>query len=434
MIASVGEPQASRFWSVCDLRLVRQGAALHPAARILFFAGVATLGALTVRVASVTLSDAFLFLAFVIAAVGRVSSGDTTERMSLPRFLVAGVALYAVAALVSTVGAAHPGQSLLVLVRVIIVTVGLSWLAVNVLRTSRDVAIAIVLWAASMAVAGAVADIQVAHGGPFLPGMAALEFGRATGLAVNPDDFASGLAIALVPALSIAYRGGARALVLGALATGLVVSGIVASQSVAAVAAGAAGVVVWCLVARPIRYHVIAVGACVVGAVVLAAAGIGPSISQAVDRFTTVTNSGNAHTDTFGQRLDLITGAWSHISDNPFVGVGLGRDNALVRNPGLGVLQEVHNLFVATWFQTGLLGLLAILAIVAGIAALCVRTLKRARSADEGRLAAALTAALTSALVVALAQVILFQRYVWLPVALLMAARAAQLRRDRSAG
>lgn len=77
-----------------------------------------------------------------------------------------------------------------------------------------------------------------------------------------------------------------------------------------------------------------------------------------IGRFS-VDNAGD-----YGERAALMRQAWRMIQHNPILGVGAGAygtvlRNYVVPNEWSGWLYTVHNAYLLTWAETGLLGLLA---------------------------------------------------------------------------
>jgi O-antigen ligase len=146
-----------------------------------------------------------------------------------------------------------------------------------------------------------------------------------------------------------------------------------------------------------------------------------------VDRFLTSSEESQTADATLNTRMDASEAAWSEIQGSPVVGVGLTRAGAETAT-GL----PVHNIFLAAWFQAGILGLLGVLAIAAFAIDAGWRAMRAARGEEERAMARALFASVLAFLLFAQAQPVLFQRYGWIPVALLVALRAQQASAGRA--
>ena len=107
------------------------------------------------------------------------------------------------------------------------------------------------------------------------------------------------------------------------------------------------------------------------------------------------------------------------------MGVGLAR-KAPDTKTGLGV----HNMFLATWFQAGLFGLLGMLIAVGFALATGWQAMLNARGPEDRATSRALFAAMLAFLFFGQSQEVLFQRYGWVSVGLLVALRGRQLRME----
>ncbi len=93
----------------------------------------------------------------------------------------------------------------------------------------------------------------------------------------------------------------------------------------------------------------------------------------------------------------------------------------------------VHNVLIATWFEGGVFALVGIVLVLLAAAATAWRAWAGSKSLESQRLAAALLAAVGSAIAFSMANPILFQRYVWVPVFLAIALVSHQARARVSA-
>jgi len=366
---------------------------LRGASIALLSAGVATSALNDVRVAtSVTASDALLVLAIAALVASGPRLGGT---FAYGRPVVLAVGLIALGGLAASLASADPVASALNVARLVLAAGGVL-LALLLWSPGRRGVFAMAwLWiasAASTSLWGLLVHQDVA--------------GRAIGLSTHSNHLALAATMALGPALGLTtgLRGWCRLLALALVA--VLAAGILSSGSRASLL-GAGLVTVAFAVGRP---RALLPMATAFGAVVLLAlAGIVElSGSNAVARLLGLDGLGAAASD--AERWLLIETALDRLEISPLIGSGF--ESAL----------EAHNVYLQVWTGAGLLGF-------AGVALLVGTALHRYREArgiarnDRDAmvtLALGLACGWLGYLVVALFQNPLWDRYVWMPVALIV--------------
>jgi O-antigen ligase len=391
-------------------------------ARILYYLGLLFIGQLTLRRgASVTLSDVFFLLSFLITTSTLALQRRRVD-LRLPGLLLAGIFLFVVGGLISSFDAEAPRQSILVLMKLAYVTVIWFWLGTVILRRRGHVLIAIVLWVMSAALDGVGAIAQRLAGQVILGGE--VNWGRMTGFTANVNDLGGVTCIALVPALMLMISVSKRSttMFLSGLGLMLVTAGLVLSGSVGSLVAAAVALTLW-FGSHPTRLQrLLALVAAFVALAALYSAQNSPESQSVVQRITRFgTGSPDDPDRTLGSRLDTYRAALDRIAANPFIGVGLDTETQPATE------HPVHNIVIGSWFQAGILGL-------TGMFFIFLAGLKTARSAilaaqsfDERALAVGLTAAFAAFVTFLMSEPALFTRYGWVTVALLIALRATQV-------
>jgi len=402
--------------------------------RFLFYAGVVLVAILTLRVGGqLTFSDAFFFfsLAFVAAEV------MITRRpvlVGIPALLLVGMGLFSVGGLLSTFGAEAPLKSAAVVARLIFLTIFWFWVATVVLDRRARVQKAITLWVVSAALAGMAGLLQLAAG-DVIPNTSPV-FGRSTGFTGQPNDLGGLTAVAFVPALMLATRGGlssrARLALVGAVF--MIGGGLISSGSVGALLAVGAATFVWFAIQRMSLHSWLVFGGIVATVfTVMTVQGL-RGAQTPLERVTRVTTPNGVATSSEGSgsidsRVAIYKVAVARIKADPFVGVGL--DLISVTKP-FGIVSyeyDVHNFVIGTWYKAGLLGVIGMVLTIFAILRTGTRTLAASISEDERRTAAGLISAVVAFTVFAMSEPVLFSRFGWIPAALLLSLHAVQQRR-----
>jgi O-antigen ligase len=95
--------------------------------------------------------------------------------------------------------------------------------------------------------------------------------------------------------------------------------------------------------------------------------------------------------------------------------------------------ESVHNVLMAALFEGGIVSLVGIVLVLVSAAGTARNAWAMARSSESRRLGAALFAAVGAAITFSMANPILFQRYVWVPVFLAIGLVGRQARARSSA-
>jgi O-antigen ligase len=334
--------------------------------RLLFYCGSLTLTEATWRpAAGLTVSEMFFLLALGVTVIA-VLAGRPVAR--IPRGLVIGVSIFALGGAISSIGAESTTSSVSQTLQGIYVLLLWALTGATVLRTRRQIVIALGCWTFSSALNGFAALLQVL-GVSFL-GTGALEGSRATGLTDHPNDLGAACAIALVPALMLATirlpgRGGWLRAV-GWCLLGLTSIGVILSASIGAMLAGLIALLVWLLapaVRTPGRVAVVAAIAVSLASLTLA----GGAVTSPTKRFEEVTTNGVSPNSGSGTvRLKIVQRAWPRIESNPIVGRGLDASGLSVNviNHGAVASFQVHGGPISIWYQAGILGLLGVVIVV----------------------------------------------------------------------
>ena len=414
------EPIAGNGWQVGSDRMLRLP-------RLLFYAGTLTLTQASLRPGPLTVSEIFFLLAFC-ATVAAVMAGRPMSRV--PNGLILGAGIFAIGGLISTPGAASPLGSISNTLQGVYVMCLWALVGATVLRTRRQIVIALTLWTISAAFDGFAALTQAA-GVQALAGP--LEGNRATGLTDHPNDLGGVCAIALVPALMLATnRLPWQRPTFGALSRapcwiilGLIAAGLVLSASVAAMLAGLIAIVVWVIapgVRAPGRLAVIAA----LGFTLIAVTFAAGTVTSPTDRLQEVTSTSGtqATSGSGGIRMKTVERAVPRIADNPIVGTGLDTAGGVVNiiTQGSSIPQQVHGAPVAVWYQAGVFGLIGLLVIVAVYLKEAWRSLATGDETDLV-IGLAISAAFIAFLVYALSSPFVFQQYGWFSGVVLVAWR-----------
>lgn len=392
-------------------------------ARLLFFVGLALIGQLTLRPLPIATVSDWLFLGAFGAIAAFLIVHKLPVQITIPPLMVYGFFLFAIGAALSTFGSDDPMHSFSILLRLMFVTLVWAWLAMHVLQTHRHVMIAIMLWVGSAALTGAAALAQLAFG-DVIPG-GFIHWGRATGFTEGPNDLGGVTSIALIPALMLATLPRMRTFpsVLAFAALAMIGAGLVVSGSVTAFIAVLFGAFLWfAVLPRVPRRSLVVVAVVASGAAALLAFQQSNESLTPFERFARVTGSQDDSNATLWTRLETYRDAADRIASNPFVGVGLDPESAIVGD------LEVHNFLISVWHRTGVLGIIGMVVLLLAIMKAGISALRSARSTKEQMSAHALLSAVVVYLVFGMGQPTLFSRYGWVAIVLLLSLRAVQIR------
>jgi O-antigen ligase len=210
-----------------------------------------------------------------------------------------------------------------------------------------------------------------------------------------------------------------RILVAGAMLS-FISAGLLLSGSVGSILAASVAAAVWFGAHRTRASRLVAVGAVAVVAATVYTTQVSRETPSSIER---ITHLGSGSPDdpnrTFNDRRKTYRVAITRIEENPVVGIGLSRETT-------DAAQWVHNIFIGSWYTTGVLGLVGMILIFAAAARAAWSSIISARSAEEQALSLALACSFVAFLVFLMSEPALFIRYGWVSVALVFSMRAIQ--------
>jgi hypothetical protein len=412
-----GGGRRSRASRAAATSVAAEESLLRRASRIAYLLGILLLGIQLLRpFLGFTVSD--LYFLGATGGAAAVAWRDRSQRGYLPPLMIAGSALFAIAALVSTIGAASTSASVLQLAKFVFIIFGWFWAGTVLLVEPQHVRVATGAWIATVAING-VAALAQALLGDVIPG-GTVEWGRVAGMTDHFNDLGGSAGIALAPSIAFAalarrwWRALAWPMVL------LVGIGLLLSGSVAGMITGLVGVVVF-VACGGIRFRrgTVLLGLALVAIATVAMVGL-PAIGAQTPlaRLDVAAGAGG----TLASRIQTFEQAWWSIGLDPFIGTGLAQGPTRTG-------YDVHNLLLGIWYQAGVVGAIGVLLVLAGTAQVAIGAVVVAPGPAARRLAVGLLGAFFAFLTLGLAQPLLLQRYAWVPAALLLALYA-QARRS----
>ena len=393
--------------------------------RLVFYAGAGLIGLLTVRPAlAFTVSDWIFFGCLGLTTLALLTSPAYRD-YRVPAILSIGVGIFAFGGFISSFGAVQASESVAVIARVIYLTLVWFWLATTLLRTRKHVENALILWVGSVAVCCLGAVAQYRYGDVIPNGETA--WGRMSGFTPHYNHLGGLVATAFVPALMLASESRQRAIrIYGLAAIAVFVLGLILSGSVGGMTATLVSTVFWLAIRGVSLRTVVRLGAVgVVGLALVVGAG-GTDAPNPLDRLERVTSAEEAAAGTGGSFYTRVEGyqqAWDRIVEQPLIGVGL--DLASTQNLIGATL--VHNMLLNQLFTAGVLGLVGIVVVLVGTGIVGVTEVRRSAGARRA-LTSALLAGFVGFVIFSMGEPVLFIRYGWFPVALLLALRAQAVR------
>jgi hypothetical protein len=375
---------------------------------VFFFLGAATISETSWRPAGVTIGEAALFasLAFCSIAVLR----GRPVRL-LPASLAAGVCLFAIAGLASSISAASPARLVYEIGRPIWVMLILPWTAAMVLRDRRDLLTAILLFGVSgsinalAAIAGSMGLIPLTH-------VVGAQH-RAMGFTNHPNDLGGVAAVTFVPVLALATRAPAEYRTLRILRwpiVGLVLVALVLSGSVGSLLAALLALIMWTAspsIRGPLRVLIV-LGLAFALIVSSIAGGSVPSPEKRVVQVLSKPEA-NGNTGSASARLSMIAGVWPRIRKDPFLGVGLNNPNLII-----------HSEAIDAWYTTGIFGLTGLLLLTGALLLVGWRGALAASEDADRAIGWSLACAFVAFTVFAMTEPMFFEEYGWFAGALLI--------------
>jgi O-antigen ligase len=411
---------------------------------------MATIGLNVVRIAGYPLSD-FIFLAmagvmFVKLAVGDESGMAPPTARRSSQYVMLGSVILLTAGVLSSFQSWNPGESLTVVARLGYITLLWFWMMRAVTPTRRALNVLLSGWRAGIMLIAVVT---------ILAEVGALNIGidnpeeRQTAFSTHPNNLAGYLLVGL-PLLMMSlprrpqHTQKRRSLVRLA-AVGLVMYAITTTGSMTGFLAAVVAIVVTIAVTLLIppvesaqrRVHPLAVMA---GTVVVAI-GVGLLASSdlpVVERFERL-EEGDAGVTTSAQHRGRLNAAVIDRFDDWLI-VGVGLDHASVNASGITndvtVTGSVHNMYLKVLFEAGLPALIGLMIILGATMRAALMLVVNTRDTELYPVAVAALASVIAAFAFAFFGPILFERYFWLPVAIvwcLWALRREELRRAQEA-
>lgn len=383
---------------------------LLQASRVVLYFGLFASSLLVFRLGTFSLGDGLIVLSLVLA----VFSLDKRKQMVDVYTFFASL-LVLIGGCLASAMALDPTDSLQVLGRVLFLAVVLPWLAMTVLPKRKHLVDAAYALALGAALCGAGTLIQFLVGPDAIPGTGVTNAGRFPGFTAHVSDTGGVTALAVVFAFAIAgtdIERGRRPLtflLFGGGGIGLILSGSVSGM----LAAGIACAIIFFLRKLSLRRLL---------TLTVAAAIAFYGSTAVLSKTTTALNPLERTYQVFGltgsreslnttdSRWDTIQAGLEGFMSQPLTGAGLDAlSSQIVDTFG------VHNFPVAALYQGGIF-------FAAGLFAVIVRAFKGLEIKND-TLAVAIFGMATAALIFAQTAPSLYNRYFWVPLALLVVTK-----------
>jgi hypothetical protein len=406
--------------------------------------GMATIGLNTVRIAGYPLSD-FIFLAMAGVIVVKLLVGDESgmapaRARHSSRYVLLGSIILLTAGVLSSFQSWNPQESLTIVARLGYVTLLWFWMIRAVTDSRRALNVLLSGWRASVLLIAVVTIL--AEAGSLNIGIENSEE-RQTAFSTHPNNLAGFLLVGLpVLLMNLPRRPGhtrQRQTVVRLVSVGMVMYAISSTGSMTGFLSAIVAIVVTIaitLLFPPVEsarhhYHPIAV---MLGALV-AVAGMGLLVNSdlpVVERFQRL-EEGDAGVSTSVDTRERLNAAVLDRFDHWII-VGVGLDKASVNASGITrdvAVTSVHNMYFKVLFEAGLPALIGLMIILGATLRAGFMLVVNTRGTDLYPVAVAALASIIAALSFAWFGPILFERYFWLPVAIvwcLWALRREELR------
>ncbi|WP_033541950.1 O-antigen ligase family protein [Planococcus sp. CAU13] len=380
-------------------------------ARLFYYVATFLIPMLILRpIAGITLSDILYFLA-IGTAVGIILFQKKMVYINFNVWLIVGIMLFILGALLSSFGAGSPILSLTKAARFPFIVLIWFWLSIILLKNEQYVYTAFKFWIASIAFNGFIATLQLKFDIPY----AVVQYGRMTAFTGNMSDLGAITSIAWIPALILATNSRLKYSLLGYLALIFIGLGVLLSGSVSGLITVAAGTLIWLAIGRP-SIKLLILGA-VLSVIVISVINIQEKegLATPFNRIETATSLDATNPDsTMMSRLLTYQAGMSEIANNPVVGVGFdGKET----ETGF----EVHNIFLGALYQGGIFSFLGMIIICMTILKIGYCNVKNSHTKLIFNLSLAVFISFICMLVFGMTGQFLYQRYAWIPAALLLA-------------
>jgi O-antigen ligase len=293
-----------------------------------------------------------------------------------------------------------------VIVPIVIGAVASSWRRVNLVAN---------LWVLGAAISAAIATVDGVTGAGLGASITGVDVGgRPAGLAIHPNTFALTCAMTLPIALlrAVQLRGWGRGAAIGA--AGLLTMGSLVSGSRVGLVSLVLAIGLTALLIPMLRTRLVVIGLTGVALLVLVA----PTNNPLLEGFNRLSGGGDS-SQANGQRSDQFHESLTIALDHPVTGIGFT------------VVADAHSLPLQFWETAGFLGIAALILYSAG-AIRTGRRLYREQGLPRGspQLAGALTISFAVWLIAGLLQNEIADRYIYLPVGLLLGLGLVASRRS----
>ncbi|MDP9694968.1 UNVERIFIED_ORG: hypothetical protein J2X79_002536 [Arthrobacter globiformis] len=380
-------------------------------------AGLFLVSLLVVRVGgAITIGDLLLMASAGLLAVVPKPPLATLKAPSVSRIVI--TLLIFVGGLIATSVSPAPADSLQVLFRILYVAVILPWQIRRLFPTPRGLSLATTAFAMGAALCGFGSVLQNRLGPSIIPGAEVTIAGRYSGFTAHVSDAGGITALAVAAGVAGLGLGASRMtkfLSVGFIAGGLI--GLILSGSVSGMASAGAGTVAVMLLRGVSVGKLFLIGGAGGGAFYFAS-GVLSGTQNALtplERFyqaVGLTPSAASSLNTTASRLETDRLGWESFLANPWTGVGLDTQSSIVDH--LYNL-SVHNFILGAMHQGGWIFALGIL-----LAALSL-LLPGLRLASGDSLRVRATAMAVAAVTFAVTAPSFYNRYFWVPLALLAA-------------
>lgn len=377
------------------------GAAL---ARYFYFAGMALLCLNTLALFNTRLTDIF-FLVSCLLAFSDSAFRKQISKQFTPLW-TAGLIFFTAGAVYSSVGAPKPIASVIATAKFLFLFGIWLRLGAALFQNAGDMYRLFFLWALSVAISSAGAFVQFAYG-DVIPNGVMLN-GRPAGFNLHPGQLGLATTVALPLALGMLIAGvntPAERRIMW-IVTALISAGTLLSASLTAKIAMLASLPALLLVKeqRPRTIRILGKWLllfAVLYGIIFFSGGVTDS-----DRLRSFAS--------FQARLDTLESAFLRIRESPLTGSGLGWENGTT---GAGYV--VHNLWILSWYEAGLLGFIGICLLAVSVYLTSRKNIEKAMS-PEKLIAAALLASYAAFLVQSLNYPIYYNTVGWISAAMVV--------------
>ncbi len=379
------------------------------------------------RVSShMTVADVLFLAAACLLLMSLVIERESLP--SMPPWIPISAAGLLIAGVLATTSSANVGSDLLASGQFAIALFGTPFLLAFATGSAERVLLMSWAWLLSASVNSAIAVLDFAHLTSLGPTIVGVTFaGRPTGLTVQPNHLGVAGAMAIPVGIFLATRAKSQTGRIVSLAlTAVVALGILVSGSRAAAVAAVAGVVLMAFLGRRLWKQTILVAMAGVIMMFFVSLTMADQANPISDRFAAIQRLTNGAADTAASdsaRLDYYGFALADFSKHPFTG------------NGFDLVRDAHDIFFQLLQAGGVIALIAFLLFAGSSLALGWRlTRDEALSSDTRNLAAALTASICVWLLTGVVQNLIYDRFLYVPVGLLVGlklARAAERNRGR---